>query len=397
MVMLNKPSHPILLTAMFSVADDLGKMDVIVTTLKESIKLTLTLTEPAPESFELCCPVSMLLKIIGKLDHDQPTGLDFNSKTNMITITQGNGKFSILGRGADEFPAMDELKGTNDPLLELDTTYLIPALSSAKNHSSKDQTKQTLTATHIEFRKVGNEQLLYITGTDGHRANRIILGDIDLDMTYTPKPKTNYAIGLNWNIPRIVIDLIEKFNRMYPQETIKIREDIKDDTKFLIFHLGELMISCESIWGEYPSVDHFITDSGYTIYRLFDKSKLQHTLDRLCVLSDFISSKSTPQLFMNISPDNSEVRVRTSEKNILGQGSESIGSTIKDDRTLFTDSITLAINSDYITQAIRQLGSCSEVGVKVFVENGYPSKMLVNPIGFNYQNEIAIALIQLKD
>ena len=109
MGLLDKPSHPILLNARFSIGNDLGEMDVIVTTLKESIKLTLTLAEPAPESFELCCPVGMLLKVIGKLDKDQQVGLDFNLESSLITITQGNGKYMILGRSADEFPACEEM------------------------------------------------------------------------------------------------------------------------------------------------------------------------------------------------------------------------------------------------------------------------------------------------
>jgi DNA polymerase-3 subunit beta len=388
-VILNRPAHPILLDVKLTVLpEDLGVLQIVSTNLKTFIIQSVNLAEPAPSPFEFCIANELFLNIISKLDQGSQTVLKYSEADRKLKISQ-NGCYTVLCDRAVDFPDTRDVGIKGEPLV-FESDAVLPALKSAENHSSDDQTKQTLTAVHLEVREDKNkEQTIYICGTDGHRFSQSTIECNFTGLDFKPKGGTNYSVAVSWNIPNYVIDVLDKVYRKVQKFTeIKISDHHEDDKTYLTIDLGSVSIQTEEVWGVYPDTQGAIRGTS-KIRRLFEKSKILNALERLNILNSYLDSKIA---IMAVKPDEGEAIFSTVSNKNMGNGEDLVTGTVKD-KDLIDQPIAIQFNTKYFIDGIKNLEGF-EIDVKVLSLDDKPQMFLLSPIGFNYQHEIGIMVMQ---
>ena len=271
---------PILNSVLF-VADNEG-------VLLRATDLEITIITPLEASLEetgsAAIPLHTLLEITNELP-DTRISLTVDAQ-NRVKLNTDFGVYDLMGKPAEEFPAVPDVDGENS--LTMDTSVIRDIIENTSFAVSKDELKPALTGVLFQF---GSDKLTAVA-TDGHRLVRYIRSDYQQE---------NYNGDII--VPRKFLGLVGNF--LGEAELINL--DVGD--KHLTVKIGRNKIITRLIDERFPDYESVIPRDNEK-QLLVDREIILGAVRRVSIFSN----KSTHQVALRIIDGKATITTEDPEK-----------------------------------------------------------------------------------
>ncbi|MBK8552825.1 MAG: DNA polymerase III subunit beta [Ignavibacteria bacterium] len=286
--------------------------------------------------------------------------LDVNDK-NRVTIKTSNGKYTIGGEPADDFPVPEEKSDMHK--LEFDGHTLRRCLSKVIHAVNTDELRRNMSGVLLDVKK--NE--LKFVATDGFRLGKIIKDDFKLkadveEKIIIPLKTSNLILRLN-NGNDSVVEFDENDLKV-SFEDIEIYSKLIDDT--------------------FPSYENVIPGDNDKILKI-SKEELSNSLRRALIFADVITKR------VRLEMTNDSIMIKADNPEIGSEGEETISSNFvsnSGDEDFEKTPFLIAFNAGYLLDAVSQMET-EEINISF----GSPSKAAITTPSEQLPNENFIELI----
>jgi len=318
-----------------------------------------TLEVDGKKDGKVAIPAKKLLEISRTLTSATLT-VEVNEK-NRITIKTTNGKYTIGGEPAEDFPTPEEKNDLNK--LELDGHTMRRCLSKIIHAVNTDELRRNMAGILLDLNK--NE--LKFVATDGFRLGKIIKDDF----------KSQSEAEEKIIIPLKTSNLILRLNNN--DDTV-----IEFDDNDLKISFSGIEIFSKLIDDTFPSYENVIPNDNDKILKI-KKNELSNSLKRALIFADVITKRVRLEIMNNallIKADNPEIGSEgeeTIECNFVSNNGEE-----DFDKKPFL----IAFNAGYLLDAVSQMET-DEINISF----GNPSKAAITTPSKQLANENFIELI----
>ena len=244
----------------------------------EGNKLTLTASDPdntLNTSFEVIdCSEDVSFAISSKILIDslkeiseQPIRFDVKKETLEITIYYQNGKYSLVGQNADEYPSAAVL-GESAVAINVPTKVLSSGISCSLFAAADDEVRPVMCGVYFDFAP----DSITLVASDGHKLVRC------RDYSVTGAEKSAFIL------PKKPATLLKNLLGKDEQEDVAV----EFDGRFAIFDMGEYKLVCRLFDGRYPNYTSVIPQNNPHKLTV-DRAALISTLRRVAIFSSQVS------------------------------------------------------------------------------------------------------------
>jgi len=318
-----------------------------------------TLVVDGKKDGKVAIPAKKLLEISRTLSSASLT-VEVNDK-NRITIKTTNGKYTMGGEPAEDFPTPEEKNDLNK--LELEGHTMRRCLSKIIHAVNTDELRRNMAGILLDLNK--NE--LKFVATDGFRLGKIIKDDF----------KGQSEVEEKIIIPLKTSNLILRLNNN--DETV-----IEFDEKDLKISFSGIEIFSKLIDDTFPSYENVIPNDNDKILKI-KKNDLSNSLKRALLFADVITKRVRLEIMNNsllIKADNPEIGSEGEETIECNFVSNNGGEDF--DKKPFL----IAFNAGYLLDAVSQMET-EEINISF----GSPSKAAIITPSKQHANENFIELI----
>lgn len=308
---------------------------------------------------KVAIPAKKLLEISRTLTSAK-LDLDVNDK-NRVTIKTSNGKYTIGGEPADDFPVPEEKSDMHK--LEFDGHTLRRCLSKVIHAVNTDELRRNMSGILLDVKK--NE--LKFVATDGFRLGKIIKDDFKL--------KTDVEEKII--IPLKTSNLILRLNNS--NDSV-----IEFDENDLKVSFGDIEIYSKLIDDTFPSYENVIPSDNDKILKI-KKEELSNSLRRALIFADVITKR------VRLEINNDSIMIKADNPEIGSEGEETISSNFvsnSGDEDFDKTPFLIAFNAGYLLDAVSQMET-EEINISF----GSPSKAAITTPSEQVANENFIELI----
>lgn len=308
---------------------------------------------------KVAIPAKKLLEISRTLPSTK-LDIDVNDK-NRITIKTKNGKYTIGGEPADDFPVPEEKSDMHK--LEFDGQTLRRCLSKVIHAVNTDELRRNMSGILLDVRK--NE--LKFVATDGFRLGKIIKDDFELHTDVEEK---------------IIIPL--KTSNMMLRLNVGDDSVIEFDENDLKVSFGDVEIYSKLIDDTFPSYENVIPADNDKILKI-NKEELSNSLRRALIFADVITKR------VKLEITNNSMMIKADNPEIGSEGEETIECNFvsnSGDEDFDKTPFIIAFNAGYLLDAVSQMET-DEINISF----GSPSKAAITTPSEQKPNENFIELI----
>lgn len=198
---------------------------------------------------------------------EQPLVFDVNSQTMAITINYLNGKYSLMGQNADEYPTAAVLRD-NSVRLEIDAQVMLSGITRALFATADDELRPVMNGIYFDI----TTEDVTMVASDGHKLVRhksLVTHGNERAAFILPKKPANLLKSL------------------LPKEYGKVV--VEFDERNAIFTMERYRMVCRLIEGRYPNYNSVIPQNNpYKV--LVDRQLLLGALKRVSIFSSQSSS-----------------------------------------------------------------------------------------------------------
>ena len=228
----------------------------------------------AGELNELCVPSKLLLDILKNMD-DVPLTFSANDKTYAITITSGEGKYTLSGQSAETYPTLPEME---EPVsISLPASALVDAIGKTAFACSNDDLRQQMGGIFCQM----NQQGTTFVATDAHKLVRYCRTDLKND---------NDA---SFILPRKPVTIVKNILSSRKEDC---EVTMSYNTINVSFAFDNMFVLCRLVEGKYPNIEAAIPKENPNKL-LVDRNSLLNTLRRVSLFA----SQSTHQVRLSMS------------------------------------------------------------------------------------------------
>ncbi|MCB0725875.1 MAG: DNA polymerase III subunit beta [Ignavibacteria bacterium] len=285
-----------------------------------------TLEVKGEKDGKVAIPAKKLLEISRTLTSAK---LDFSvNEKNRITIKTKNGKYTIGGEPAEEFPVPEEKGEMNK--LEFDGRLLRRFLSKVIHAVNTDELRRNMSGVLLDV-KPGE---LKFVATDGFRLGKIIKDNFKVksdleEKIIIPLKTSNLILRLN-NGEDSVID--------FDENDLKVT-------------FGDFEIFSKLIDDTFPSYENVIPDNNDKILKI-EKSSLSASLRRALIFADAITKR------VRLEISNNALTIKADNPEIGSEGEETIEGSFTStggDEDFDSNPFVIAFNAGYLLDAVSQM------------------------------------------
>ncbi len=318
-----------------------------------------TLEVDGKKDGKVAIPAKKLLEISRTLTTAK-LEVEVNEK-NRITIKTKNGKYTISGEPADDFPTPEEKENLHK--IELDGQTLRRCLSKVIHAVNTDELRRNMSGILLDVNK--NE--IKFVATDGFRLGKIIKN--------LPKPLSEIEEKII--IPLKTSNLILRLNN----NNDSIIEFDENDLKVLF---SDIEIFSKLIDDTFPSYENVIPGDNDKILKI-NKNEFLNSLRRALIFADVITKRVRLEIM------NNSMMIKADNPEIGSEGEESIECNFVSNNgseDFDTKSFVIAFNAGYLLDAVSQMET-DEINVSF----GSSSKAAITTPSEQKSNENFIELI----
>lgn len=244
------------------------------------------------ETGSLCIPARKLFEIAREVDGDI---LLESQENNWIRVTSGKSTFKLMGLPESDFPALPEMKKTDE--LTISADKLGSMIEKTVYATGESDTRYTLNGLLMHFTPKKKNVEFRIVGTDGHRLSMIVL-------TVEGKLSEEKKIILP---KKAALELKKLIEGSTEDVTIYL------DKNHVFFDMNGTVLTSRLIEGTYPNYEQVIPKNNERKVTL-DKTEFLKALRRTLIMSrerthavrfDLESNKIT---LISMNPDIGEAR-----------------------------------------------------------------------------------------
>lgn len=211
---------------------------------------------------------------------EQPLSFQINPENLEITVQYQNGKYSLMGQNADEYPKPQDL-GTNAVELTIPANTLMDGVNRCIFATADDELRPVMNGIYFDI----TPEDITLVASDGHKLVR--------NKTYAAHGSEKAAFIL----PKKPANLLKN---LLPKEQGDVR--IGFDDRNAMFTLENYQMVCRLIEGRYPNYNSVIPQNN-PHKAIIDRTSLISALRRVSVFS----SQASSLIKLNFS--NNEVKI----------------------------------------------------------------------------------------
>ncbi len=207
----------------------------------------------------------------------------------IMKITSGDADFQILGRNADSYPSMPEIKGFSN--FTISRKQLRTIINKTIFAVSNDETKPILKGSLFEI----NNDTLTVTAIDGYRIS------VRSEKSSTDKQDLNVSFIMSGKSQQNLLRLMDDSE-----------EDLQCElaNKHIIFVLDNLYILIRLLEGEFPQYKKYLPEPECTA--VVDRASLISSLERVALINDKLKTSArlnfiNDQLKINCETENGKI------------------------------------------------------------------------------------------
>ena len=269
-VINSKSTLPILDCFLFNIEDN--KLSITASDNETTLDTSMEVIE-CDGNFQFAISSKTLLDAIKELP-EQPITFDVNSTSMEITIQYMNGKYSMVGQTADEYP-MAALMGENSVSFTIEADTLLGGINRTVFATADDELRPVMNGIYFDI----FTDNITLVASDGHKLVRYRL--------YNVKADEKAAFILPKKPAMLLKNLLAK-----EAGEIKITFDDRNAT----FEMPNHRMICRLIEGRYPNYNSVIPQNN-PFKITIDRTALLSALRRVSVFSS--QSSSLIKLRMN--------------------------------------------------------------------------------------------------
>lgn len=262
-VINSKNALPILDCFLFELED--GKLSVTVSDSETTMVTSLDVNESdANGSFAV--GAKTILDALKEIP-EQPLSFEVNVETYEISVQYQNGKYSLVGQNADEYPQSPSL-GDNAVRLEMNADLVLTGINRALFATADDELRPVMNGIYFD---ITTEDITFVA-SDGHKLAR--------SKTFAAKGSERAAFIL----PKKPASLLKN---LLPKESGTV--SIEFDDRNAVFTLENYRMVCRLIEGRFPNYNSVIPQNNPHKVTI-DRLQLISALKRVSIFSSQASS-----------------------------------------------------------------------------------------------------------
>ena len=205
---------------------------------------------------------------------EQPVAFEVNAQSMEITIQYMNGKYSMMGQSADEYP-MAALMGENAVSFAIDADTLLGGINRTIFATADDELRPVMNGIYFDI----TAENVTMVATDAHRL-----------VKYTNN-SVKTGIEANFILPKKPASLLK--NLLAKEEgDVKITFGVKNAR----FEFDKTIVVCRRIEGRFPNYNAVIPQSNQNVVTVD-----RHTMVNACMRVAVFANNGTAQLRLALS------------------------------------------------------------------------------------------------
>ena len=244
----------------------------------EGNKLTLTASDPdntlntsvevvdCSEDFSFAISAKILIDSLKEIS-EQPIRFEVKKDTLEITIFYQNGKYSLVGQNADEYPGAAVL-GEGAVAISVPTKVLSSGISCSLFATADDEVRPVMCGVYFDF----TPESITLVASDGHKLVRC------RDYSVTGAEKSAFIL------PKKPATLLKNLLGKEEQEDVAV----EFDGRFATFDMGDYKLVSRLFDGRYPNYNSVIPQNNPHKLTV-DRTALISTLRRVAIFSSQVS------------------------------------------------------------------------------------------------------------
>lgn len=232
--------------------------------------------ENAADSGGIAIPARILTDTLKEFP-EQPLTFEINLNNLSVVISSENGKFTIVGQNAADFPQMPLIKKDKKSTVEVSPDILLNGVSKALFATADDELRPVMNGILVEL----SQDDLTFVASDAHKLVRYKRTDAKSDESSSFILPKKPAGVLKNVLPKVENNVVLEF-----------------DDKNAFFNLGDYRLVCRLVEGNYPSYNSVIPKNNPNKLTI-DRNEFLNTLKRVSVYSNQASNLVKLQLTGN--------------------------------------------------------------------------------------------------
>ncbi len=263
-VISSKNTLPILDNFLFRLEGN--ELEITASDLESTLITKMTL-ENTSESGSIAVPARILTDTLKEFP-EQPLTFEIDNDKLSVVINSENGKFTVVGQNAGDFPQMPSIKQDQKATIEVPAEVLYSGINKTLFATADDELRPVMNGVYIEL---ASDNLTFVA-SDAHKLVRYKRADAKADT------------DSSFILPKKPASLLKN---VLPKEENPVTIEFDDKNAF--FSMTEYKLVCRLVEGNYPSYNSVIpTDNPNKLS--IDRVEFYNTLKRVSVSSNQASN-----------------------------------------------------------------------------------------------------------
>ncbi|HEC42173.1 MAG TPA: DNA polymerase III subunit beta [Bacteroides sp.] len=263
-VISSKNTLPILDNFLFKL--DSNELEITASDLESTLITRMTL-ENTSDDGSIAVPARILTDTLKEFP-EQPLTFEINLAKLSVVINSENGKFTIVGQNAGDFPQIPTVKADTKSSIELLPEVLNTGISKTLFATADDELRPVMNGIFIEL---STDDVTFVA-SDAHKLVRYKRTDAKADASSS------------FILPKKPASLLKN---VLPGEENPVKVEFDDKNAF--FSMTEYKLICRLVEGNYPSYNSVIPTENPNKLSI-DRAEFYNTLKRVAVYSNQASN-----------------------------------------------------------------------------------------------------------
>ncbi len=263
-VISSKNTLPILDNFLFRL--DGNELEITASDLESTLITKMTL-ENTSDSGSIAVPARILTDTLKEFP-EQPLTFEIDNEKLSVVINSENGKFTVVGQNAGDFPQMPSIKQDQKATIEVPAEVLYSGINKTLFATADDELRPVMNGVYVEL---ATDNLTFVA-SDAHKLVRYKRTDAKADT------------DSSFILPKKPASLLKN---VLPKEENPVT--IEFDEKNAFFSMTEYKLICRLVEGNYPSYSSVIPTENPNKLSI-DRVEFYNTLKRVSVYSNQASN-----------------------------------------------------------------------------------------------------------